>query len=186
MKTLVLKNPDELYFIADPHLHHANVIEYCDRPFGSIAEMDKAIISNWNKTVPHGSWIFILGDFCLGDRKMWKYFLSQLPGNKYLIQGNHDRDNNIPRDLFVDVIPGFLNLEIKDPEIGSQRITLCHYPMLSWYQSHCGSWQLYGHVHGRKLNTMTTQMDVGVDSNNFNPVSYFGVKKHITKASLKA
>ena len=182
MKTVVLKNLDEIYFTADLHLHHANIIEYCDRPFGSLAEMDRTIISNWNNKAQHDDWIYILGDFCWGDRKMWCYFLSQLPGHKILIQGNHDRDKNIPEDKFVEVIPGFLNLSMKDPEVkgGEQRITLCHYPMLSWYHSHMGAWQLFGHVHG-KLGIRKGQMDVGVDSNDFTPVSYHEVKKFMQK-----
>lgn len=155
---------------------------YCDRPFGSLEEMDGTIISNWNNKIQHGDWVYILGDFCWGDRKMWCYFLNQLSGHKILIQGNHDRDKNIPEDKFVEVVPGFLNLSMKDPEIkgGEQRITLCHYPMLSWYHSHMGAWQLFGHVHG-KLDILRGQMDVGVDSNDFTPVSYHEVKKFIQK-----
>ena len=207
MKTRVVSNIDEIYFTSDLHLQHANIIELCDRPYSSLEEMNKALISNWNNTIKHGDWVYILGDFCWGDRKMWVYFLHQLPGNKILIQGNHDKDNNIPRDMFVDVIDGFLNMEIKDPDIQSksQRLTLCHYPMLSWYQSHKGAWQLFGHWHTLatqkpQVNRVKegesdyireefilmdrvrrSQWDVGVDLNNYTPISYQQIKKIMTK-----
>lgn len=52
-------------------------------------------------------------------------------------------------------------------------------------------WQLFGHVHTRKNNTgldaarlqylYPTQYDVGVDNNNFTPVSFEQVKRIITK-----
>jgi calcineurin-like phosphoesterase family protein len=203
MQTLIIKDINNLYFTSDPHLNHKNIIEFCNRPFGSVEEMNKVIISNWNNTIKHGDWVYILGDFCLGDRKMWCYFLNQLPGNKILIQGNHDRDKNIPIDKFADVYNGFVNVEVKDPEIkgGSQRITLCHYPMLSWYHSHMGAWQLFGHWHSHKVvspnnenkevseyvkeeyfymdKVRPTQYDCGMDGNNFTPISYHNVKKII-------
>lgn len=202
MKTLIIRNPEEVYFTSDLHLHHRNILEYCNRPFSSLEEMDSTIIANWNNKLPHGSWVYILGDFCWGDRKMWCYFLSQLSGNKILIQGNHDKDNNIPKDKFVEVYSGFINVDVKDPETkeNSQRMTLCHYPMLSWYQSHRGSWQLFGHMHNATIKPLkkheednevedflkteykyidkirSNQYDVGVDGNNFTPVSYYEIK----------
>ena len=52
-------------------------------------------------------------------------------------------------------------------------------------------WQLFGHVHTRQNNTgidaarlqylYPTQYDVGVDNNNFTPVSFEQVKRIITK-----
>lgn len=52
-------------------------------------------------------------------------------------------------------------------------------------------WQLFGHVHSRKNNTgidagrlqhlYPTQYDVGVDNNNFTPVSFNQVKAIINK-----
>ncbi|KKL95432.1 hypothetical protein LCGC14_1854620, partial [marine sediment metagenome] len=52
-----------------------------------------------------------------------------------------------------------------------QPITLCHYAMRVWDKSHFNSWQLYGHSHGT-LNGIGKQYDVGVDANNFLPVSF--------------
>ena len=57
--------------------------------------MNNALVSNWNKVVAPNDIVFHLGDFCFGDRKTWKSFCSKLNGTKYLIQGNHDRENEI-------------------------------------------------------------------------------------------
>ena len=40
-----------IYYTADLHLGHANVIRHCDRPFKSIDEMNEALIQNWNSRV---------------------------------------------------------------------------------------------------------------------------------------
>jgi calcineurin-like phosphoesterase family protein len=49
-------------------------------------------------------------------------------------------------------------------------IVLCHYPMAHWDRRHYGSWHLFGHCHGR-FEVMGLAYDVGVDNNDFYPVS---------------
>lgn len=39
------------FYIADMHFGHKNIIRYDNRPFGSVEEMDKALIQLWNETV---------------------------------------------------------------------------------------------------------------------------------------
>lgn len=199
MKTLHLKDPSNLWFTSDPHFQHGNIIQYCDRPFKSRDEMDSTMIKNWNSVIPPHGEVFILGDFCFGDQKTWAYILDSLNGIKHLIAGNHDK--SITPSKFTEVVYGFRNVLVEDEEVGSegQRMTLCHYPMLSWYQSHRGSWQLFGHVHGELYNNSLSddkfdlrgkitprQIDVGVDVHNFTPISYNQVKTIITKQCLKA
>lgn len=77
-------------------------------------------------------------------------------------------------------------------EIGKKRIYLCHYPFLCFEGSYKDDvWQLFGHVHTRRSNSgidagrpqylYPTQYDVGVDNNNFTPVSFGQVKRIIDK-----
>lgn len=54
----------KLWFTADLHLGHANIIKHCARPFSSCEEID-----NINKTVVPGDRLFIVGDFCGQQRK---------------------------------------------------------------------------------------------------------------------
>ena len=198
MKTIKLNLKEQnIFFTSDAHFMHDNIIKYCNRPFFSVEEMNHTIIENWNKTVGEKDIVFILGDFCFrSSYTTWAYLLNRLNGIKYLVRGNHDRHKDIPLDKFVQVSE-MLNIHIKgDEEISDgQRITLCHYPMITWYQSHRGSWQLFGHIHTIPNSTGSetgyvqdrispNQYDVGVDQNNFTPISYEDVKAIITKQNL--
>lgn len=71
------------------------------------------------------------------------------------------------------------------------RIYLNHNPFLCFAGSYTETWQLFGHVHTGPYNNgidesrlhmlFPTQYDVGVDNNNFTPVSYAQVREIILK-----
>jgi calcineurin-like phosphoesterase family protein len=79
------------WFIADTHFGHYKVLEYENRPFSSIEEMDEALIRNWNNVVGRTDKVYMLGDFSFHNTDTTKRILSQLKGYKILIKGNHDK-----------------------------------------------------------------------------------------------
>ena len=48
-----------IYFTADTHFGHENVIRFCGRPFSCAAEMDEALIANWNSRVKGNDTVYI-------------------------------------------------------------------------------------------------------------------------------
>jgi len=50
--------------------------------------------------------------------------------------------------------------------------------MYRWDRSHYGSWHVFGHCHG-KLKLDLRAMDVGVDCNNYTPVSLEEVARRL-------
>ena len=148
------------FFTGDEHLQHINIIEYCNRPFSSIKEMDAEIIERHNSVVGSNDIVVHAGDFTLGNKEVAYKYQKQLNGNHIYLKGSHDR-----------WLKGTKAHEIWEKMIDGVYIVVCHYNMHTWPRSHYNSFQLFGHSHG-KLAPQGKQHDVGVDNNNFYPVSF--------------
>lgn len=178
-------SPDHTFFTSDTHFGHANIIRFCNRPFRNVEEMNEVLIENWNKVVSKGDTVFHLGDFAFGGSSVWNSIIPRLNGHINLIIGNHDRKNLRQGYMsYFDMVVPQLQIEIED-----NSIYLNHYPFLCYGGSYRGVWQLFGHVHSgpqadgldisRLRVLLPTQYDVGVDNNNFTPISYREVKEKI-------
>lgn len=130
-------------YIADMHFDEEDIIAYDNRPFNSAAEMNDAMIRNWNRVVGDDDFTWILGDFCAGDGARWREILGQLRGRKGLIRGNHDDPAAVEaaRDLFEDVA------DYKEIVDEGRHVVLSHYPIPSFRDHYFGWYHLYGHVH---------------------------------------
>lgn len=152
------------FFTADEHYYHQNkksgrgVIQYCNRPFSSVEEMNETIVENHNSVVPNDGITVHIGDFSFGTRQETSEIIKRLNGTHVFLEGDHDRWLSTARQIWKKKIDNFF-------------IVCCHWPMWSWPRSHYGSWMLYGHHHGRVegFRTVGKSMDVGVDTNNFFP-----------------
>jgi len=53
------------FYTADLHFGHALMLSptACVRPFSSVAEMDEALIRNWNAAVGPEDIVYVIGDF---------------------------------------------------------------------------------------------------------------------------
>lgn len=170
-----------IFFTSDHHFYHNNIIEYCNRPFSSVTEMNAEMISRWNNTVKQSDIVYHLGDFSLGSKEHVKEILDSLNGRIFFIQGNHD-GSWLTNPTIMSKTRVFLG-DIKTISISNQKIVLCHYAMRSWDRSHYGVWHLYGHHHGN-LAPHGLSFDVGVDTNNFYPYSFDEVKERIGNLSI--
>lgn len=160
-----------VFFTADPHFGHANIIKYCNRPFASSEEMDHVLLTRINAVVRPQDTLYILGDFCMGTSGILtaarRYREAIACREVRFIWGNHDPEGD---DDFAALFTSAD--QVRYVRAGGHRIMLCHYAMRVWDKSHHGSWQLYGHTHGQ-LPEMPEMwnFDVGVDCWNFYPIS---------------
>ena len=189
---MVTKYPESgVFFTSDTHFGHSKIIDYCKRPFSSIEEHDKTLIQNWNNVVGQDDTVFHLGDFAYGNSQFVSNIIKQLNGNIILIKGNHDLRNMNPTlyNMFSDTVYQARIL------IDKQTVYLNHFPFLCFEHGDINlykdnySIQLFGHVHSgpltssedvNRLNILfPTQYDVGVDNNNYTPISWTDIKNKI-------
>jgi len=159
------------FFTADFHFDHKNIMRYCNRPFGSVEEMNEKLIENVNEKVRQIDHLVIAGDVTLNHKSetVYKKWLNRLNGDKIIVKGNHDY-----------WIPKSSAKHIYHVTIENQFIAVSHYPMRSWNRSFHGSWNLHGHTHSKML-PLKNQYDIGVDNNNYYPISFDEIKEHIIK-----
>ena len=184
-----------LFFTSDTHFWHENILKFCNRPFSSIEEMNDTIINNWNSVVKENDIVFHLGDFCFCGSDKFKELIEKLNGRIYLILGNHDW-KTIKQWHATKFEGVYQQMSIK---IDGRKIYLNHFPFLcyagTYYRLEDAVWQLFGHVHSSDKNKngldnqrlsmlFPTQYDVGVDNNNYTPVSFEEVKKIIETQML--
>lgn len=152
------------FFTADEHYGHRNIIKYCNRPFDCVQDMDAEIIKRHNEVVTKTDVVVHAGDFTLAKKAQAEIYINQLNGIHIFLSGSHDYWLGKTHPL-----------QIWECKIEDQIIVVCHYAMRTWAASHYNAWQLYGHSHGM-LEPVGKQWDIGVDNNDFYPVSFEQLK----------
>lgn len=173
-----IQDKGNIFFTADPHFGHYNIIKYCKRPFTTAEEMDETLITNWNNKIPEDGTVFVVGDVFFSNVEYALSVMNRLNGTKHLITGNHDGVIFKSHDLKskFSTISDITEVNVHDEEVFGRfsNFVICHYPMRTWNGSHHGAFNLYGHVHGT-LPPEGLQLDVGMDTNNYTPYSYSDV-----------
>jgi len=171
-------------------------MEYCPgrKQLGDTVEaMVEGLIKRYCEKVKPGDSVYFLGDVMFGRHKespdnMQKVFC-RLPGQKFLIRGNHDHYTK--EEWFSKHfvwIRDYYELGISEGK-EKKRVILCHYPMLVWNGAHHENFMLHGHSHGGVdvPNRETLRLDVGVDAehSNYYPLSYEQIKEIMSKKAYK-
>ena len=138
--------------------------------------MHKVLIENHNQVVKDEDIVIHGGDFSLGSLPATIDVLKRLKGNHIIIKGSHDK--TIMRIIRKGDHENLVKYggEIYELNIGNIHIVVCHYAMRTWPRSHWNSWNLFAHSHGR-LEPVGKQWDIGVDNNDYKPISFDQLKE---------
>lgn len=161
----------KIFFTSDTHFHHTNVIQFCNRPYGSVEQMNQALVDNWNSVVSDEDHVWHLGDVSFGNVPQTEEILQQLNGLKHLITGNHDRKGRCQKldwSKYFVTQHDYYRLKVKEGD-SEYKFVLCHFPFSSWER---GYYNLHGHLHTlpHEKQGKFKQHDVGVDNNNYTPL----------------
>lgn len=152
------------FITSDTHFGHANIIQYCQRPFSSVEEMDEILVTNWNSVVKPEDWVYHLGDFALGKAENVAKYRERLNGRIFLVRGNHDR----PADFmlkagFTSVVDRYVFSTRKRPVVAQHR------PNIPRINPNFGLF--YGHVHNTPHESFTEHsLCVCVELHEYKPL----------------
>lgn len=184
-----LKVRNNLWVVSDTHFGHRNIIRYGERPESHEAIM----LSNWIERVRDEDQILHLGDVTMGAPRRWEKIISRLPGEKFLMKGNHDDRDDRPyeRSGFTIVKPFIWNPNT-EPEL---RVAFTHEPIgTKWSPGGfpLDAWDVnvHGHIHQKVFGTYEPEYDgrpiegkgyvnVCVEVMDFSPIQLGGLLQRI-------
>lgn len=170
-----------VFFTADTHLGHDNIIKYCKRPFASHEEMGEVMLERFNKVLRKGDLLYHLGDVSWSSYPLGKFFGRLNTNQVHLILGNHDQLKE------AEYLRTFKSVSTsKKVVVGSIPVLLFHYPIRSWASKGRGGYHLYGHCHGVIEPGIDRSMDVGVDTHDFSPWSFEEVHERLKEKPIFA
>jgi len=154
------------YFVtSDLHLNHDNILDYCNRPFSDIDEMNSTLIDNWNRVVNYDDTIFHIGDFSFGNSQ---HYINMLNGNIIFIKGNHD-DVSLTR------------IENLHFNYGGLDIFMAHDPALAFVSP--SRHMICGHVHNlfKEIKNHKHIINASTDVWDYKPVKIDTIVKMFQK-----
>lgn len=131
----------DIWFIADTHFYHNNILIYEKRPFSCVEEMNEIIIDNWNKLIKPQDEVWHLGDVALCNSEKLEEVMKRLNGKKYLKLGNHDKGNSVTKWLRLGFEDVFKENQVRRFHKDMGYVLLSHAP------DENTSKNIHGHVH---------------------------------------
>lgn len=159
------------WFWSDTHFGHANIIQYSNRPFKSIEQMNDVLIANFRTWVKPDDTVLWLGDAFFGTHDFGKTCLAQMWGTHVLVRGNHDRSAAAMAGLGFAAVTDVLTLSIQ-----GRIVRATHKPVPVGRGEVC----LHGHTH-QATRRVDNRVHVGVDAWDFRPASYAEVCRLVSE-----
>ncbi|MCX6742527.1 MAG: metallophosphoesterase [Candidatus Pacearchaeota archaeon] len=145
----------KIFITSDSHFNHKNIIQYSNRPFKSVEEMNEEMIKRWNDKVGKDDLVIHLGDFALGNGQQVQKIKRKLNGTVMLIVGNHD--HKITRRAGFMIINGSLRID---------KFIFSHRP-LPKEEIPVGLTNVHGHIHNKES---FNGINVSVEKTDYAPI----------------
>jgi calcineurin-like phosphoesterase family protein len=153
-----LKELADFYITSDTWFGRNQILQIANRrDFKTCLEMDKYIISQWNKCVGKNDVVFHLGNFAW-DPNTAQRVLKKLNGKIYFLVGSAD-------EALLEVYEEFKNVTIIEDQIVTlplHDVVLSHYPLLMWAGKESGTLHVHGHAVYNHPTDLTAERRVNI------------------------
>lgn len=161
---------NKIWLIGDTHFSHQKIIEYCNRPFRTVEEMNEILIKNWNSCIGKNDVVIMMGDFALCGKEKIIEIGNKLKGRKHLLLGNHDGGSN---DTYRAA--GFEYI-YKYPILLDEKYIISHYPQKIFSDGYIN---IHAHTHNNPTFSHFTKNSfcTSVELNNYKPILFEDIKE---------
>ncbi len=151
------------FVISDHHFDHENIIEYTDRSFLDVDDMNDVMQQRWSEVVGEDDVVLYGGDLSFEPKSVILDRVASLPGSLLLVTGNHDGK------LKPESVP-FPAVESTIVQYDGYRFWYTHRPdtVPDWWTE----WVLHGHVHTDApfIDYDAKRVNVSVEAVQYTPV----------------
>lgn len=193
-----------IWVTSDLHFGHMQIVKYEPKRkevLGeTIAEHDETLLKRINSKVKPDDILIILGDFSLSSGQVVRDYRARIHcKNVQLVVGNHDKHSqSFYQNAGFSVVCYEMTLKIC-----TEYVRLRHHPYRKpWWRTifpwqykerdrnkrpiNRGGFLLHGHVHSRQAQRIIgRRINVGVDMNNYYPLSMKDLEKLISQTKEK-
>ena len=195
--------PMKLFFTSDLHWGHSKILEYEPNRLvlgDDVKQHDTALIKRINERVSSDDILIILGDVGLTDEGYLKSCRERINAKQVIIvRGNHDRKSDLQ---YMKMGFTFICYELV-LKIAKEYVRLRHHPYQKPWWKTIFPWQykerdrrkrpvdrggflLHGHSHSRQATRVIgRRINVGIDMNNYYPLSMKDIEKTIYQIKEK-
>jgi calcineurin-like phosphoesterase family protein len=154
----------ELFFIADLHLGHRNILRFeggRQEFASSVEEHDEKLVDNWNKVVTKNDTVWVLGDVAFGKESL--KHVGRMHGYKRLVLGNHDHYATESYLQYFNKVYGAATTK--------EGWILTHIPVHPSQLDSRFTANVHGHLHRNTIPDPRYQC-VSVERTDYAPISY--------------
>lgn len=162
-----------IFFTSDQHFGHKQIIDFEDRPFENVQNMNDSMIMRWNGVVKNDDMVYHVGDFSFMNKEETTNIFKRLNGRKRLILGNHDRARS--KSWWKDV--GFEEV-YEFPIIYKEFYIVSHEPI--YLNKHMPYVNLHGHIHGQLYEGMQ-HINLCVEHWDYTPILFSDIEELVKK-----
>jgi calcineurin-like phosphoesterase family protein len=101
-----------IWLWSDLHFFHKNILEYSNRPFSSVEEMEDELVKRHNALVSTHDKVIYVGDVFFCDQMEASRILKRLNGYKILVLGNHDLKANAMYKIGFDFVVQSMQIRV--------------------------------------------------------------------------
>lgn len=203
------------YFTSDWHIGHAMVIEYSKRPFSDPAHQSRVLVNNYNSTVGIHDICYFLGDIGFSGKDTREVIAQLNGTKILILGNHDKKGRQFWHECGFSAVLHSASIRIAHNTVTMSHCPLYRVyredtrgmrgyeglaELPNWHGEHkqykkgfsledFGQFHLHGHIHspnsGKSTKILGRQYDVGVDANNFRPVSISEIESWIAKTNKK-